>query len=191
MWAAATSGPPAAGHDSGLTLADQVAVELASLPGRDPTANQWRSLLAFRVGQAGYPSLSQRLLAPVIGGGTTAQQQAAQAVLRVIGDPAADTRLQVIILETELAATPPDADDDLLRLHATLARDYDTLGDYRSSLRHGADQLELSIRLHGPDHADPAGTTLVCVLDRALRRRRQSAAAVPRAAARSDPGARP
>ena len=82
----------------------------------------------------------------------TGQQEAAQAVLYAIGGPRADTRLQIIILEAELAATPPGADDDLLRLHSALADDYDTLGDYRSALQHGGDELALRQRLQGPDH---------------------------------------
>jgi hypothetical protein len=139
-------------RQAAVTLADQVTAELADLPGNDATVNQWRLLLAFHAGRAGYPAAAHRLLAPVIRSGTTAQQEAAQAVLRAIGGPRADTRLQIIILEAELAATSAGADDDLLRLHCTLADDYDTLGDYHSALRHGTDWAPLSMRLLGPDH---------------------------------------
>ena len=63
---------------------------------------------------------------------STGQQDAAAAVLRAIGGPHADTRLQIIVLEDELARTPADADDDLLRLHHALAANYGVLGDYRA-----------------------------------------------------------
>jgi hypothetical protein len=139
-------------RDTAFTLANQVRVELASLPGGDVTANQWRVLLAFHAGRAGYPAISHGLLAPVISGGSTSQQEAAQAVLRASGDPQADTRLQIIVLETELAATPQGADYELLRLHHTLAMDYYDLGDYRSALLHGNEEVRLSFRLQGPDH---------------------------------------
>ena len=140
------------GREAAVALTDLVAADLTGLPGSDATVNQWRVLLAFHAGRAGYPAASHRLLAPVISSGTTAQQEAAQAMLRVIGGPRADTRLQIIILEAELAATPSGAEDDLLRLHCALAMDYDTLGDYRSALRHGTNWVDLSLRLLGHDH---------------------------------------
>ena len=139
-------------RDAALTLTDQVTAELARLPGSDTTANQWRLLLAFHAGQAGYPAASQRLLAPVISSGADNELKAAQAVLRAISGPGADTRLQIIILEAELAATPLSADDELLRLHRTLARDHSRLGDFGRALQHGSEELQLSLRLLGPDH---------------------------------------
>jgi tetratricopeptide (TPR) repeat protein len=152
VWAAVDLLDRAGRREAALKLADQVTAELAKRPGTEATANQWRLLLAFRIGRAGYPGISQRLLAPMINAAATGQQEAAQAVLYAIGGPRADIRLQIIILEAELAATPPDADDDLLRLHNALAADYDTLGDYRSALQHGWDELTLRQRLQGPDH---------------------------------------
>ena len=151
VWAAVSLLARSGQREAALALADQVTAELDRVPFGDVTANQWRILLAFHVGRVGYPALSHQLLAPVISSGAAAQQQAAQAVLRAIDGPRADTRLQIIILEAELAATPPTAEDDLLRLHSTLASDYDDLGDYRSALRHGANQLRLSNGLLGPD----------------------------------------
>ena len=139
-------------REAAVTLTDQVIAELADLPGRDAIVNQWRMLLAFHAGRAGYPAASHRLLAPIISSGTTDQQEAAQAVLRAIGGPRADTRLQIIILEAELAATIAGADDDLLRLHRTLAISYYALGEYLIALRHGTNWVHLSVRLLGPDH---------------------------------------
>ena len=122
VWAAVNllrrSGP----RDAALSLVDQITTDLGTYPGRDPAANQWRLLLAFHAGQAGYPATAQQLLAPIINGGTTEQQNAAQAVLRALEGPRSDIRLQIIILETELHATPATADEDCLRLHHALAR---------------------------------------------------------------------
>ena len=152
VWAAVDLLDRPGRREAALKLTDQVTAELANRPSTETTANQWRLLLAFHAGRAGYPAISQRLLTPMISTAATAQQEAAQAVLYAIGGPRADTRLQIIILEAELAARPHGADDDLLRLHSTLAADYDTLGDYRSALQHGGDELALRQRLQGPDH---------------------------------------
>ncbi len=66
-------------REAAMTLAGQVAAELAELPGRDDTANQWRALLAFYAGRAGNAALSHQVLSPVITGGSPEQQEAAQA----------------------------------------------------------------------------------------------------------------
>ena len=152
VWAAVALLDRPGRRDAALKLTDQVTAELAKRPSTETTANQWRLLLAFHAGRAGYPAISQQLLTPMINTGTTGQQEAAQKILRAIGGPRADTRLQIIILEAELAARPHGADDDLLRLHSALAADYHTLGDYRSALRHGGDELALRQRLQGPDY---------------------------------------
>jgi hypothetical protein len=152
VWAAVALLDRAGRREAALKLADQVTAELAQRPSTEATANQWRLLLAFHAGRAGYPAISQQLLTPMINTGTTGEQEAAQAVLYAIGGPRADTRLQIIILEAELAARPQATDDDLLRLHSALAADYATLGDYRSALQHGSDELALRDRLQGPDH---------------------------------------
>jgi tetratricopeptide (TPR) repeat protein len=88
----------------------------------------------------------------MINTGTADQQEAAQAVLYAIGGPRADTRLQILILQAELSATPARADDDRLRLHATLAANYKTLGAYRQALDHGQHELALRLRIQGPNH---------------------------------------
>jgi hypothetical protein len=162
VWAAVNVLRRPSQRESALTLAEQVTGELARMPGRDEAANQWRVLLAFHLGQAGHSALSRQLLNPVISSGTTGQQEAAQAVLRALDAPQADTQLQIIILEAELAVTPPGAEDDLLRLHHALARDYSDLGDYPSALRHGTDQLQLSLRLLGPGHPQTLLTRQWC-----------------------------
>ena len=95
----------------------------------------------------------------MISTGPQPQQDAAAAVLRAIGGPHADTRLQIILLQAELARTPADADDDLLRLHHALAANYDTLGEYRQALCTTASQeLALRRRIQGDDHPDTLTT---------------------------------
>jgi Tetratricopeptide repeat len=152
VWAAVDLLDRPGRREAACKLTDQVTAELANHPVTETTANHWRLLLAFHAGRAGYPDTSQRLLTPMINKGTTEQQETAQKILRTIGGRQADTRLQIIILEAELAARPQGADDDLLRLHSALAADYYTLGDYRSALQHGGDELALRQCLQGPDH---------------------------------------
>jgi hypothetical protein len=158
VWAAVNllrrSGP----REGALSLVDQVTTDLGTYPGRDRAVNQWRLLLAFHAGQAGYPATAQLLLAPVITGGTTEQQDAAQAVLRALEGPRSDIRLQIIILETELHATPATADEDRLRLHHALAWDYHLLGDYPRVLQHATEELAYRRRLQHPGHPDVLAT---------------------------------
>ena len=150
VWAAVDLLDQPGKREAALKLTDQVTAELVQRPITEATANQWRLLLAFHAGRAGYPAISQRLLTTVINTAATELQEAAQAVLYAVGGPRADTRLQIIILEAELAARPSRADDDLLRLHSALASDYGTLGDYRSALQHGRAELALRDRLQDP-----------------------------------------
>ena len=86
--------------------------------------------------------------------GSPEDGDAARAVLYAVGGPGADTRLQIVGLEAELAALPPDADDDRLRVHHALAADYGDLGDYRRALHHGQQELPLRRRIQGADHPD-------------------------------------
>jgi hypothetical protein len=158
IWAAVDLLNRPSRREAALKLIDQVTTELANYPSGETTGNQWRLLLAFHVGRSGYPAISQRLLAPMINTATTKQQEAAQAILYAIGGSRVDTRLQIIFLETELAATPLGADDDLLHLRSTLAADYYTLGNYRSALQHAGDELTLRGRLQGPDHPNTLTT---------------------------------
>ena len=111
---------------------------------------------------AGLPYRPGRLPAPppsncsprIISGGTPDQQKTAQAVLRALDGPRADIRLQIIILETELQATPDIADDDRLRIHHALAENYHQLGSYQPALLHGIEELRYRLRLQNPDHPD-------------------------------------
>ena len=154
VWAAVNLLRRPGPHDAALSLVDQITTDLGTYPGRDPAVNQWRLLLAFHAGQAGYPATAQQLLAPIISGGTTEQQDAAQAVLRALEGPRSDIRLQIIILETELHATPATADEDRLRLHHALAWDYGHLGGYTHALQHATEELSYRRRLQHPDHPD-------------------------------------
>ena len=154
VWAAVYLLRRPGSHQSALSLVDQLIIDLGTYPGRDPAANQWRLLLAFHAGQVGYPAAAQQLLAPVINGGTADHQNAAQAVLRALDGPRADIRLQLIILEAELQATPEAADDDRLRIHNALALDYHKLGGYQNALRHGTEELRYRLRLQNSEHPD-------------------------------------
>jgi hypothetical protein len=90
----------------------------------------------------------------MISSGPQPQQDAAAAILRAISGPHADIRLQIVLLQDELAGTPADADDDLLRLHHTLAANHDTLGEYHPALHHGSRELPLRRRIQGDDHPE-------------------------------------
>jgi len=152
VWAAVNLLHRSGQRKAALMLVDQITSQLASFPGGDRAVNQWRLLLAFHLGRAGYPTAAQLLLAPMISSGTIQQQEAAQAVLRATDGPGADIRLQIIILEAELAATQAAADDQLLQLHSTLAADYASLGNYHEALQHGTEALRLRLRIKGRDH---------------------------------------
>ena len=158
VWAAVNLLHRAGPHDAALSLTDQLTTDLGTHPGRDPAVNKWRLLLGFHAGQAGYPATAQQLLAPIITGGTTEQQDAAQAVLRALEGPRSDIRLQIIILETELHATPATADEDRLRIHHALAWDYDQLGGYSHALQHATEELTYRRRLQRTDHPDILAT---------------------------------
>ncbi len=154
VWAAVNLLRRPGPRDAALALVDQIVTDLGTYPGRDPAVNQWRLLLAFHVGQAGCPAIAQQLLAATITGGTSEQQDAAQAVLRSLDGPRSDIRLQIIVLEAELDATPATADEDRIRLHHALAGDYDHLGDYRQVLQHATEELTHRCPLQNPDHPD-------------------------------------
>ena len=154
VWAAVNLLRRPGPREAARSLVNQLTTDLGTYPGRDPAVNRWRLLLAFHAGQAGYPATAQQLLVPIITGGTTEQQDAAQAVLRALEGSRSGIRLQIIILETELHATPASADEDRLRLHRALAWDYDQLGDYPHALQHATEELTYRRRLQRPDHPD-------------------------------------
>jgi hypothetical protein len=84
--------------------------------------------------------------------GTPGREKPAQAVLRAVDGPHADTRLQVIVLQAELDAAPAAADEDRLRLHAALAAACSDLGAYPQALSHAHQELALRQHLQHPDH---------------------------------------
>jgi hypothetical protein len=138
-----------------LGLADQAAAALdehAAALGR--AADQWRLLLAFHVGRAGYPALTGRLLAPLMDSGDDQRENTARAIMYAYAGPRADTRLQNIVLEAELAALPPDADDDRLRIHHVLGANYGALTEYRQALTHSQSELALRITIQPTDNPD-------------------------------------
>ena len=150
VWAAVNLlGMPGRGQ-AALRMLDDVTAELDSQNDLGELEVSWRMLLAFRAGRAGYPSVAQPLLAPLLTSREDAVQDAAVRVLRAINDPHADARLQIETLEMELLAA--ESDDDLLRLHAALADAYGKIGDYRHALEHAQHELPLRQHLQGPSH---------------------------------------
>jgi tetratricopeptide (TPR) repeat protein len=142
-------------HERALALTDQITAELSSRDDLAPVGNRWRLLLAFHVGRAGYPAIAQQLLTSMINASDSLQNgDAARAVLYAVGGAGADIRLQIVGLEAELAALPPDASDHQLRVHHALAADYDNLGDHRRALHHGQQELLLRRRVQGANHPD-------------------------------------
>ena len=150
-------------RERALKLTDQISAELSRRRNRrrnlGAIGNRWRLLLAFHAGRAGYPAISQQLLAPMLDTSSPSDgADAARAVLYAVGGPGADTRLQIVGLEAELAALPPDADDERLRVHHALAADYGDLGDYRRALHHSQQELPLRRLIQGVDHPDTLDT---------------------------------
>ena len=180
-------------RERALELTDQITAELSSRDDLGAVGNRWRLLLAFHVGRAGYPAIAQQLLIPMLNASDSSEDgDAARAVLYAVGGPAADTRLQIVGLEAELAALLPDADDDRLRVHLALAADYGDLGDYRRALHHGQQELPLRRRMQGADHPDTLTTRgNIAFWTGRERASGGGAAAVPGAAARPGTGPRP
>ena len=159
IWAAIDLLSQQVQRDRALELTDQIIGELSHRNDMGAVGNRWRLQLAFHAGRAGYPAIAQQLLAPMLNAPDSPEDEdAARAVLYAIGGPGADTRLQIVCLEAELAALPPDADDDRLRLHHALATNYGRLGDYRRALHHGNHGLTLRRHVQGADHPDTLTT---------------------------------
>jgi hypothetical protein len=159
IWAAIDLLDDPGQREAALAMAGQAAADLDARTGiLGAAGTRWRLLLAFHVGRAGHPAMAAQVLAPLLNSGEHGQEDAAHAVLRAAGGPRADTRLQNIILEAELAALPADADDDRLRIHHALAVNHVTLGQYRQALAHGQHELDLRNRIQGPRHPDTLTT---------------------------------
>jgi Tetratricopeptide repeat len=154
IWAAITLLREPGRRDTALALVDQAAADLDARASLGPTGDQWRLLLAFRAGQAGYPDITHQLLSPLLASADPASQDAASAVLHAVGGSGAGTRLQVIVLEAQLRDTPSSDEDTRLRLHHALGGVYATLGDYRHALDHGRHELDLRHHTQPADHPD-------------------------------------
>jgi tetratricopeptide (TPR) repeat protein len=152
LWAAITLLAEPSRREAALNLTDQVATELDAHPDLGSVASTWRLQLAFHAGNAGYPAVTQDLLRPLLTSTCRVDQDIASAVLRAVGGPRADARLQAILLQARLDTTPLNADDDRLRLHHALAADYATLGDYHRALDHARRELDLHGRIHADHH---------------------------------------
>ncbi len=124
-------------------------------PGLGRAADQWRLLLAFHVGRAGHAAISQQLLAPLLSSPDLPVQGTARAILYAVGGPAADIRLQTLILEAELTELSGSAsDDDRLRIHHALAANYAALSNYQQAVTHAQHELQIRTEIQGPDHPD-------------------------------------
>jgi Tetratricopeptide repeat len=145
-------------REAALSLIDEVTADLDTAKTLGQLGSQWRLLLAFHVGRTGYPATTRRLLVPLLDSVDPSQREAAQAVLYAVDGRQADIRLQVAILEAELRATPDDTDEDRLRLHHALARDYATLGEYHQALSNGHKELALQDRILGASHPSTLAT---------------------------------
>jgi hypothetical protein len=159
VWAAVNLLGQLGRSGTALQLTDQVTAELGTRSDLGEISDQWRLLLAFHAGKAGYPALSQRLLTPMLDPDTPQRWDPAHAVLAAIAGPQADIRLQIVVLEAELQALPNDAaDDDRLRLHYALSNAYARLGSYRPALSHAQQEFLLRLRSQGPEHPDTLAT---------------------------------
>ena len=158
IWAAIDLLGQPRGREQALELTDQITAELSRRNDLSAIGNRWRLLLAFHAGRAGYLAAAQQLLTPMLTASGSPEERDAARALYAADGPGADTRLQIVGLEAELAALPPDADDDRLRIHHALATDYSRLGDYRRALHHGQQELPLRHRMQGADHPDTLRT---------------------------------
>jgi hypothetical protein len=151
VWAAANLLARPGDRAQAEELTGQIATEL-DRGGHDlgDSGDQWRLLLAIQSGKAGLPSLAQQLLAPMLASDDPNREKPARAVLHATAGQQADTRLQVILLEAELATTPADAAQERLRIHQALQRTYATLGMYRQALAHAQRELECRALVNQP-----------------------------------------
>lgn len=140
-------------RDEALNLIDQIVDVLNTGEQLGEPAGRWRLLLAFHAGRAGYPMITQELLRPLVNGDSTQLQDAANAIIYAVGGPNADTRLQNLILEVELDTDADRTDDELRRLHHTLAVNYARLGDYRRALGHAHHEFGLLRAPNAPPRA--------------------------------------
>jgi hypothetical protein len=146
-------GPP----ETALRLTDQIAADLNRQSGLGAGEARWRLSLALQAGRAGYGPVIAPLLGPLLKSEDTDLQDAANMVMRAAGDPQADVRLQVAVLEAHLEASELN-EDDQLRLHHALASAYAKLGEYRNALARAQDELPLRCRLQGDQHPDTLQT---------------------------------
>ena len=142
-----------------LALVDDLIGRLGERPDLGGHHARWLLLVAYHAGKAGLPSLTQKLLQPLIDNPPDPETgHAAETILTTIGAGQADKRLQVAALEAELVRHPHATDDELLRLHKALADLFQGLGEASDALRHGQSLLELDQALLGPDHGDTLQT---------------------------------
>jgi tetratricopeptide (TPR) repeat protein len=139
-------------RQAALDLVDQVTAALDEHADLGPAGDRWRLLLAHHTARAGHPGLAEHLLAPLLASDDAARYRPARAILDAGDGPRAGIRLQNILLANELAALPASAEDDLLRIHHVLAGNHRTLGNYRQALAHATSELQLRIRIQGPEH---------------------------------------
>jgi hypothetical protein len=155
IWAAASLLTDSSQREAALTLVDQASADLDryadALAG---AGTRWRLLLAFHAGRSGYPAAAEQTLAPMLNCGDPGKEDPARAVLHAVRGPGADTRLQNVLLEQELAALTPSADDERIRIRHVLAANHSALGEYHQALTNGRHELSLRKRIYSPEHPE-------------------------------------
>jgi hypothetical protein len=122
------------------------------------TGTFWRLLLALHVGRAGYVSLAERLLAPLLESlneSETTRDRAYQILDAVSGGGGADLRLyrQALLMMYQQSDESSDLTERLAIVSA-LANINSRLGSYSQALRFGVEELELRLVLFHADHVD-------------------------------------
>ena len=133
-----------------LRFVNEVISDLANQPKLGPLADQWCLILGFRIGRAGWPASTERLLERIITTGSTHMREIAQAIIYAVNGAQADARLQSVFLEAELQAVDDEDIETAYRIHKALSLNYIKLGDWNRALTHCEDEIVLGLRLYKP-----------------------------------------
>jgi hypothetical protein len=165
---------------AGAAIVDALAVDLSvRRQSLGETGTFWRLLLALHVGRAGYVSLAERLLAPLLESlneSETTRDRAYQILDAVSGGGGADLRLyrQALLMMYQQSDESSDLTERLAIVSA-LANINSRLGSYSQALRFGVEELELRLVLFHADHVDTLavrGKSPIGLGGRATSRRR-------------------
>jgi tetratricopeptide (TPR) repeat protein len=143
-----------------IHLVEDVADELNTRD-HEPMADRWRLLLAFHAGANGLAEPAQRIVAALLTEDADPETtREAERVLRTAGEPQADLRLGIALLQRDLAALALEAEEDRLGVADALADLHGRLGEYRDARAYAEVVLMLRRRLQGDDHPDTLGVRL-------------------------------